>query len=130
MGASGPARPLTVVPGQMKFDRTAITAAPGQLVQLVFVNPDVMQHNFVLGAAGALEQVGAAADQMLTSGDAVAMQYVPQSGLVLFSTPIVNPGQTMTVQFRAPNDPGAYPYLCTFPGHWRLMNGVLTVTGR
>lgn len=118
---------LTVVPGQMKFDRTAIAAAPGQLVQLVFVNPDVMQHNFVLGAAGALEQVGAAADQMLTAGDAVAQQYVPQSALVLFSTPIVNPGQTITVQFRAPNDPGAYPYVCTFPGHWRLMNGVLTV---
>jgi len=23
--------------------------------------------------------------------------------------------------------PGRYPYLCTFPGHWKLMNGVLIV---
>ena len=23
--------------------------------------------------------------------------------------------------------PGAYPYICTFPGHWRIMQGVLTV---
>jgi azurin len=46
---------------------------------------------------------------------------------VLFSTPIVNPGQTITVQFRAPTETGAYPYVCTFPGHWRLMNGTMTV---
>jgi azurin len=24
---------------------------------------------------------------------------------------------------------GDYPFVCTFPGHWRIMNGVLTVTG-
>jgi len=39
----------------------------------------------------------------------------------------LTPGQTITVQFRAPSEAGAYPYVCTFPGHWRLMNGVLTV---
>jgi azurin len=118
---------LSVVPGQLKFDRTDLTVAPGQLVQLVFTNPDVMQHNFILGAAGSLEQLGTAADQMLATGDALAQSYVPQSSLVIFSTPIVNPGQTLTVQFRAPSQPGAYPYVCTFPGHWRVMNGMLTV---
>ena len=118
---------LTVVPGQMKFDKTELTVAPGQLVQLVYVNPDVMQHNFILGAPGSLQQIGAAADQMLVSGDAVAQQYVPQSPLVVYSSTLVDPGQTLTVQFRAPTQAGAYPYVCTFPGHWRLMNGVLTV---
>jgi azurin len=111
----------------MKFDRADFTVAPGQLVQLVFTNPDVMQHNFILGAADSLTQLGNAADQMLTTGDALAQSYVPQTPLVLFSTPIVNPGQTITVQFRAPTETGAYPYVCTFPGHWRLMNGTMTV---
>ena len=118
---------LSVVPGQMKFDRADLTVAPGQLVQLVFTNPDVMQHNFILGAIGSLAQLGAAADQMLTTGDALAQSYVPQTPLVLFSTSIVDPGQTLTVQFRAPSEAGAYPYACTFPGHWRIMNGTLTV---
>lgn len=118
---------LSVVPGQMKFDRADLTVAPGQLVQLVFTNPDVMQHNFILGAIGSLVQLGAAADQMLTTGDALAQSYVPQTPLVLFSTSIVDPGQTITVQFRAPSQAGAYPYACTFPGHWRIMNGTLTV---
>jgi putative membrane-bound dehydrogenase-like protein len=118
---------LTVVAGQIKFDKTELTVAPGQLVQLVYTNPDVMQHNFILGAPGSLEQIGTAADKMLTTGDALANQYVPQVSQVLYSTPIVDPGQTITVQFRAPTEAGAYPYVCTFPGHWRLMNGILTV---
>ena len=118
---------LSVVPGQLKFDKTALTVAPGQLVQLVFVNPDVMQHNFVVGAPGSLDQLGAAADAMLTSGDAVAQQYVPQGAPIVFASPLVDPGQTITVQFRAPTQAGAYPFVCTFPGHWRLMNGILTV---
>ena len=49
---------LTAVPGQLKFDLTELTVAPGQLVEIVFTNPDAMQHNFVLGATGALEAVG------------------------------------------------------------------------
>ncbi len=118
---------LGVIPAQLKFDQTELTVAPGQLVQLVFVNPDVMQHNFVLGASGALEKIGAAADQMLEGGDGLAQQYVPQTPLVLFATGLVDPGQTITVQFRAPTQTGAYPFICTFPGHWRLMNGVLNV---
>ena len=32
-----------------------------------------------------------------------------------------------TLEFTAPTTPGDYPYLCTFPGHWRMMNGVLKV---
>ena len=64
---------------------------------------------------------------MLTAGDALANQYVPQIADVLFSTKVLDPGQTLTVQFRAPQEPGEYPYVCTFPGHWRLMNGVMTV---
>ncbi|MGI8671539.1 MAG: PVC-type heme-binding CxxCH protein, partial [Luteitalea sp.] len=118
---------LSVIPGQLKFDKTEFTVAPGQLVQLVFTNPDVMQHNFILGATGSLEQIGTAADQLLATGDALAQQYVPQTPQVLYSTPLVDPGQTITVQFRAPTEAGAYPYVCTFPGQWRLMNSILTV---
>ena len=42
-------------------------------------------------------------------------------------TSLVQPGQSVTVQFRAPSEPGDYPFVCTFPGHWRVMNGVLRV---
>ncbi len=46
---------------------------------------------------------------------------------VLFSTKLVEPGETVRFQFRAPTAAGDYPYLCTFPAHWRVMNGILHV---
>ena len=118
---------LAAVPGQLKFDLTELTVAPGQLVEIVYTNPDAMQHNFVLGAAGALDVLGAAADALSQSPAGLAQQYIPDIPQVIFSTKLVEPGQTVTFQFRAPSDPGRYPYLCTFPAHWRVMNGILNV---
>ena len=118
---------LTAVPGQLKFDLTELTVAPGQLVEIVFTNPDAMQHNFVLGATGALEAVGNAADKLAQSPAGLAQQYVPDMPQVLFSTKLIEPGETVRFQFRAPTAAGDYPYLCTFPAHWRVMNGILHV---
>jgi uncharacterized protein len=117
---------LAVVPAQLKFDKSEITVNARQLVQLVFSNTDEMPHNFVLGAAGALQQIGAGADA-LGGPDGLAMQYVPPVPQVLFATTLLNPGESVTVQFRAPAQPGDYPFVCTFPGHWRVMNGILRV---
>jgi putative membrane-bound dehydrogenase-like protein len=118
---------LGVIPIQMKFDRTELTVGAGQLVEIVFVNPDVMQHNFVLGAPGSLETIGLASDELAKSPDGLARQYVPELPQVLFATKLVEPGQTVRVQFRAPSEPGQYPYVCTFPAHWRFMSGVMNV---
>jgi uncharacterized protein len=118
---------LTVIPGQMKFDKTEFTVAPGQLVEIVYTNPDLLQHNFVLGASGSLPQIGQAADRLASSPTGLAQQYVPDSPLVLFSTKLLEPGQTVTFQFKAPATAGQYPYVCTFPSHWQMMNGILNV---
>jgi putative membrane-bound dehydrogenase-like protein len=118
---------LGVVPNQMKFDKTELIVGAGQLVEIRITNPDAMQHNFVLGAAGALDQIGAAADDVAKSPTGQVQQYVPDTPLVLFSTKLIDPGQTLIVQFRAPAQQGQYPFVCTFPAHWRVMNGVLTV---
>jgi azurin len=32
-----------------------------------------------------------------------------------------------TIWIKAPSQSGRYPYLCTFPGHWMVMNGELIV---
>jgi azurin len=86
-----------------------------------------MQHNFLLGAPGSLDTIGLAADKLAQSPNAVAQQYVPEIPQVLYATKLVDPGQTLTFQFKAPAEQGQYPYVCTFPGHWRLMNGILRV---
>jgi uncharacterized protein len=118
---------LAVLPGQMKFDRTEFTVAPGQLVEVVYTNPDLLQHNFVLGTAGSLPQLGQASDRLASSPTGMAQQYVPDIPQVLFSTKLLEPNQTVTFQFKAPAAVGQYPYVCTFPSHWQMMNGILNV---
>jgi azurin len=52
---------------------------------------------------------------------------VPSIPQVIAATPLVNPDGTYRLRFTAPAQPGAYPFVCTFPGHWRVMNGVMQV---
>jgi azurin len=118
---------LGTVENQMKYSATEITVQPNQLVEIVFTNSDSVQHNFVLGQPGSLETIGLAADAFAREASAPAQSYVPDVAQVIVKTPLVNAGQSTRFQFRAPAAPGQYPYLCTFPGHWRMMNGVLNV---
>ena len=59
--------------------------------------------------------------------EAMARQYIPKTDKVLAYTDVVAPYSKFTIYFRAPEIPGRYPYLCTFPGHWMVMNGTLIV---
>ena len=76
---------LSVTPGEMKFDKTELNVAPGQLVEIVFTNPDTMQHNFLLGQQNSLNAIGTAADELARTPNGPAQQYVPQIPQVLFS---------------------------------------------
>ena len=119
---------LNVVKDVMKFDKELLMVKAGSLVRIVLQNPDFMQHNFVLIKPGTSDKVGAAADELARDGDGAAMNYVPKMPEVIAATPLVNPEHEYTLTIRVPETPGDYPYLCTFPGHWRIMNGILRVT--
>ena len=121
---------LGVVPNVMKFDKAELTVKAGSKVMLLFKNEKcALQHNFLLLNPGTKDAVGALADKMLTDPQALAKFYVPESADVLVKPhKLVGIGQSDLVEFTAPTEPGDYPYICTFPGHWRLMNGVLKVT--
>jgi azurin len=111
----------------MQFAPKELKAKAGAPVRIIFENPDLMQHNLVLVARGADEEVGVLADQMATKPEGLSKQFIPDSPKVLHATPLVNPTGRAELQFNAPNEPGSYPFLCTFPGHWRIMRGVLIV---
>ncbi|MBN8900784.1 MAG: hypothetical protein J0H57_07080 [Rhodospirillales bacterium] len=59
--------------------------------------------------------------------DAAARNYIPKSDDVLNYVDVVDPRAEATIHFKAPAAPGRYPFLCSFPGHWMVMNGVMTV---
>jgi azurin len=67
------------------------------------------------------------ADKLAADPKDVEKAYVPDSPKVLHATPLVEPNGKAELTFDAPATPGRYPYLCTFPGHWRVMRGVLIV---
>ncbi len=111
----------------MRYDRKEFTVTAGKSVELVLENPDAMQHNLVIGKPKSMDVIGAAADKMITAKDGAERNYVPAIAQVITATPLVNPDQTYRLIFTAPTQPGDYPFVCTFPGHWRIMNGVMRV---
>lgn len=129
--ASGPVDKvieLLVKKDVMKYETELLTAEAGTTIQIVLKNPDFMQHNFVLLKPNTAEKVGAAVDKLVTDPNGAKMHYVPAMPEVLAYTPMVDPGGSFTLTIVLPNQPGDYPYICTFPGHWRIMQGVLRVT--
>ena len=122
------ARPLTIeAASNLAYKTPELRAKPGEKLALTFVNPDVVPHNWVLTKPGTLATVGTLADGLIADPEAVARHYVPKTDDVIAYADITEPGKSQTIYFSLPDTPGRYPFLCTFPGHWKLMNGVLIV---
>ena len=119
---------ITAVLAQMRFDVTQFTVAPGEEVEIVFVNPDHLPHNLLVVRPGTLEEVGTKADAMASQPDGFQKHFVPDTPAVLHATKLINHKEVARLRFTAPRELGSYPYVCTFPGHWRTMNGVMDVT--
>ena len=122
------ARPVTIeTASNLAYKTQELRARPAEKLAVTFVNPDVVPHNWVLVKPGTLAAVGTLADGLIADPEAVARHYVPKTNDVIAYADITEPGQRQTIFFTAPAAPGRYPFLCTFPGHWKLMNGVLIV---
>lgn len=122
------ARAIKVVTGSnLTFTTNEIRVSASEPLAVTLVNPDVVPHNWALIAPGTLEKIGALTNRLISDPDAAMRHYVPESDDVLAYTDIVLPKESSTIQFLAPSEPGRYPFLCTFPGHWPVMNGVMIV---
>ncbi|MEE2776907.1 MAG: PVC-type heme-binding CxxCH protein [Acidobacteriota bacterium] len=121
---------LRPIPHQMVYDLQEIVVEAGRPVEISFINIDVMPHNVVVSRPGTLVDLGRMADAMAQEDPQLAERraYIPvRTDVVLFATSMVQPGEQESLTFIAPETPGNYPYSCTFPGHWILMNGNLRV---
>ena len=118
---------VQTVPEQMMFDLRWFVVEAGKPVQIILSNPDAMSHNLLVIKPGSLKEVGTMAAAMSITSDPAAKPYVPPSPLVLEATRLLNWAETERLNFVAPSQPGEYPFVCTFPGHWVRMNGVMLV---
>ena len=118
---------LGTVSDQMLFDKERLVVRAGKPVEFLFENNDLMPHNFVIVQPGALEEVGTLAESTGTQPGAMERHYVPKSPRILLSSKLLQPRDSQKLSFTAPAKPGIYPYVCTYPGHWRRMFGALYV---
>ena len=108
----------------MHYDQKTISVKSGSTVKLKFINTakdEAMPHNWVLVYDGTMETVAAAG---LAAGK--DNSFVPASNDVLIATKLLGPGEETEITFAAP-PAGKYQFVCTYPGHWSIMNGVFEV---
>lgn len=115
---------VVAVRNAMRYETTRIEAPAGATVRLVMDNetttsPSMLHNVVVLDPGTDVARIGRAA--------AGVEGYVPDNPAVLVATPMARPRGKTAVVFTMP-PPGEYPYICTYPGHFQLMQGVLVST--
>ena len=123
---------ISTLVAQMKYDLPSFSVKPGEKVKIVFKNPDDLPHNLILckPAKGNNNDKGKeVADAVLNLGEkGVEMNWVPKGHpRIIVHTDMVNPKGEETLYLEVPSQVGPYPYVCTFPGHAQMMNGVMIV---
>jgi azurin len=113
---------------QMKYNFTRIDVAAGRTVKLTLTHAgkmakNVMGHNFVL-----LKKDTDVVAYATSAIAAKATDFIPADGAdkVLAQTKLLGAGESDTIEFAAP-EAGTYVFICTFPGHYTMMKGILVV---
>ncbi len=109
----------------LKYDVAKFQVKAGSKIRLVFNNNDDMTHNLVVVKPKTVDKVGNAAINMGLEG--AEKNYVPVMDEVLFHTGLLQPESQETIYFTAPAIPGDYTFVCTYPGHYTLMQGIIKV---
>ncbi len=123
---------IVIKPGAdnpLTYDIKSFTVKAGEKIKVTFNNQSAlpMPHNFILGKLGSKDRLMVAVAAMITDPNGMTKGYIPESPDIIVHTKLLNPGQSETLDFIAPVEKGDYPYLCSFPGHTMLMNGVMKV---
>lgn len=115
----------------MQFSTKEFSVTAGEKVELEFKNigklPKIaMGHNLVILKEGV--SALAFGSKVLQAGGN-ATNALPESvkDEVLAHTKLLGPGESETITFDAPEKPGFYQFVCTFPGHYAMMRGIMTV---
>lgn len=130
--ASAPGLKILQITGDdtMKYNVTVFEAKAGEPVRVTLTNvgkmpKQAMAHNWVLlqpCSEADFNAFGMAATM-------AAPTHIPTgtAAKIIAQTKLLGPGESDSIDFKAPSAPGEYPFLCTFPGHFAIMKGKLVV---
>jgi azurin len=110
----------------LQYDLKNFEVKAGSKVKITFNNNDDMLHNLVIVMPNSANEVGETAMKMGLEGS--QNNYIPESDKILFHTNVLSPETSESIYFEVPSVPGDYSYVCTFPGHYFVMQGIMKVT--
>ena len=108
------------------FDKTSLSAKAGKNIRLTLnhtgkIGKEFMGHNFVL-----LKKDVDVDDFAMLALDFKENEYIPENNDFIVHTKMLGGGESDTINFTI-EEPGSYTYVCTFPGHYQIMQGILTI---
>lgn len=111
---------------QMQFSAKAIEVKAGAEAVIILKNigtmaKEVMGHNLTILKTGT--DLPAFATKAMTAKD-TDYQPASESASVVAHTRLLGPGESDTLKVTL--GVGEYPFLCTFPGHFAVMQGVIS----
>ena len=115
---------------QMQFGITEFTVAAGSEVTIVFDNigrmpKEAMGHNLAVLDKSVDPNAFANAAMRHAANEYIPPDYEDR---VIAATKVLGPGKSETITFTAPEEPGDYPFVCSFPGHTPAgMRGIMKV---
>ncbi|MVM28770.1 hypothetical protein GO755_01905 [Spirosoma sp. HMF4905] len=108
----------------LQFDQKRLVIKPNSRLRLIFRNKDDMAHNLVVTRPNSRLRVVEFALALGNKGP--AQHHVPIIDDVLAHTVSVEPGNIDSLVVTLPE--GAYPFVCTYPGHGSVMYGIIYAT--
>tara|TARA_B100000614_G_C14323441_1_gene401466 strand:+ start:157 stop:651 length:495 start_codon:yes stop_codon:yes gene_type:complete len=108
----------------MQYSVKNISVNAGSWVRINLINKGVdpaMIHNILIVNYNKRSEVATAA---LEAGQ--ELDYIPKSKDVIAGSKQANPGETVTLEFKAPSK-GNYEFFCSYPGHSSKMRGYFFV---
>lgn len=114
---------------QMTFNTKSIEVTVGDKVALTLKNVGkiplkTMAHNLVILMPGT--QIPMFASQCSEERNGYLPGDAETKKLIFKHTKRLGGGESDTIYF-IPKEPGKYPFVCTTPGHFAIMQGVMTV---
>lgn len=112
----------------MQYNKKELRAKAGQKVKLTLrhigkLDVNVMGHNVVI-----LKKDVDVDDFAARAATSRENDYIPEgSDEVLAHTKMIGGGETTSVEFTAPSEPGEYEFICSFPAHYAMMRGKFIV---
>ena len=114
---------------RMRFDITRFVVPAGEEITLTFQNigqmpKETMGHNLAI-IQGLTANTFSSLSERFPDNEYIAPEYEDN---VIAATRVLGPGEEETITFTAPDEPGDYPFVCSFPNHTQAgMKGLMVV---